>query len=42
MAHSALGENVFAAAWEQGAVLSPEEAFASALSGRGEAQENES
>lgn len=42
MARSALGENVFAAAWGQGAVLSPEEGFALALSGIGEAQENES
>jgi tetratricopeptide (TPR) repeat protein len=36
MARSALGEDVFAAAWGQGAVLTPEEGFALALSGIGE------
>ena len=42
MARSALGENVFAAAWGQGAVLTPEEGFALALSGIGETPEDES
>ena len=36
MARSALGEDVFAAAWGQGAVLTPEEGFALALAGIGE------
>ncbi len=42
MARSALGEDVFSAAWGQGAVLTPEEGFALALSGIGEMPENES
>ena len=40
MARSALGEDVFAAAREQGAVLTPEEGFALALSGIGETPAN--
>ncbi len=36
LARSALGEDVFAAAWGQGAALTPEEGFALALSGIGE------
>jgi hypothetical protein len=42
VARSTLGEGVFAAEWEQGAALTPEEGFTFALSYLGETTENES